>query len=61
MTDTQKLLAKVSRLAVEYKLRTSRPILIRTAEPQQGNTPCFDTDQRYGCQNFRCPWRAICL
>ena len=59
--DEQELMEKASRAGNDYGWRTPKPAIIRAIQRQQGDSPCFGTDERYTCSNFRCTWRVNCL
>lgn len=59
--DIEELRRQASQWGIDFGLSTRKPVLIRAIQRRQGDLPCFGSDQRFACRNFRCPWRADCL
>jgi hypothetical protein len=38
----------------------SRTAMIRRLQEQQGEEPCFRTEQRLLCERYECQWRGEC-
>ena len=41
--------------------RSEHPRVIRQHQQQAGQEPCFATDKRYGCRNYKCLLRVDCV
>lgn len=41
--------------------RSDHPRVIRQQQQQAGQEPCFATDKRHGCRNYKCQLRVECV
>lgn len=41
--------------------QSEHPRVIRRQQQRAGQEPCFATDKRYGCRNYKCSLREGCV